>query len=70
MQATHRREIAKACLCAPLRVDSVADHSGAFLLAVVRQRREDAVLSGLNGQLQVWVWIEEHPLFQSHCLEV
>lgn len=49
MQATHRREIAKACLCAPLRVDSVADHSGTFLLAVVWQRREDAVLSGLNG---------------------
>lgn len=49
-------------LRAPLGVDGVAHHSGALLLAMVRQRGEDAVLPGLDGQLQVWVRIEEHPL--------
>lgn len=58
------RESVPLCvyLCAPLWVDCVADHSGSFLLAVVRQRGEDAVLSRLDGELQVGVGIEEHPL--------
>lgn len=57
-------------LCAPLRVNRVAHHSRAFLLAVVRQRGEDAVFARLNGELQVRVRIEEHPLLQSNCLKL
>lgn len=57
-------------LCAPLRVDRVAHHSRAFLLAMVGQRGEDAVLAGLDGELQVGVGVEEHPLLQTNCLEV
>lgn len=47
-------------LCVPPWVDGVTGHSGALLLAVVWQRGEDAVLSRLDGQLQVGVRIEEH----------
>lgn len=47
-------------LCVPLWVDGVAGHSGALLLPVVWQRREDAVLPRLDGQLKVGVRIEEH----------
>lgn len=57
-------------LRAPLRADGVAHHSGALFLAVVRQRGEDAVLAGLDGELQVRVGIKEHPLLQSHRLQV
>lgn len=60
----------RAHLRAPLRVDGVADHSRAFLLAVMGQRGEDAVLPRLDGELQVRVGIEEHPLLQSNGLEV
>lgn len=62
----------KVCvyLCVPLWVDSVADDTGAFLLAVVRQGGEDAVLPRLDGELQVGVRVKEHPLLQTHCLEV
>ncbi len=39
-----------------------------FSLTVVRQRREDAVLSRLDGDLQIRVGIEEHSLLQTHGL--
>ena len=54
----------------PDRVDGVADDPWPLLLAVVGQGREGAVLAGLDGDLQVWVRVEEHPLLQSYCLEV
>ena len=54
----------------PDGVDSVADDAGAFLLAVVRQRRENAVLAGLDGNLQVRVRVKEHALLQPRGLEV
>lgn len=57
-------------LCVPLWVDGVTGHPGALLLAVVGQRGEDAVLSWLDGQLQVGVRIEEHPLLQANGLQV
>lgn len=37
---------------------------------MVRQRGEDAVLAGLDGELQVRIGIEEHPLLQPNRLQV
>jgi len=57
-------------LSAPLWVDRVAHDDGAFLLAVVGQGGEDAVLPRLDRELQVGVRVEEHPLLQPRGLEV
>lgn len=37
---------------------------------MVREGREDAVLSGLDGDLQVRVRVEKHPFLQPHGLEI
>lgn len=66
---TQRRHT-RVYLCVPLWVDGVTGHSGALLLAVVWQRGEDAVLSRLDGQLQVGVRIEEHSFLQTNGLQI
>lgn len=54
----------------PDGVHGVAYDLGSPLLSVVWERREDAVLSRLNGNLQVRVWVEKHPFLQPHGLEI
>lgn len=57
------------CVCAfvcfpylplPNRINGIADDAWSLLLAVVRQGREDAVLAGVDGNLQVGVGVKEH----------
>lgn len=57
-------------LSLPNRVDGVTDNAGAFLLAVVGQRGIEAVLAGLDGDLQVGVRVEEHPFLQPCGVEI
>lgn len=54
----------------PDGVHSVAYDLGSPLLSMVWEGREDAVLSRLNGNLQVRVWVEKHPFLQPHGLEI
>ncbi len=54
-----------ACVCFPYlplpnRINGIADDAWSLLLAVVRQGREDAVLAGVDGDLQVGVRVKEH----------
>lgn len=57
-------------LSLPDGVDGVADNAGSLLLTVVGESREDAVLSRVDGDLQIWIRIKEHPLLQTHCLDI
>lgn len=54
----------------PDGVHGVAYDLGSPLLSMVWEGREDAVLSRLNGNLQVRVWVEKHPFLQPHGLEI
>ena len=65
-----RESVKSPHLSAPLRVDRVAADGRAFVLAMVRQGGEGAVLPGLNRELQVRVGVEEHPLLQPQGLDV
>ena len=64
----------RVCVClhlsVPVRVDGAVDDARALVLAVVGQGGENAVLPRLDGDLQVGVWAEEHPLLQAHRVEV
>lgn len=57
------------CVCAylpvPHRIDGVSYDGGAPLLAMVGELGKPASLPGLDGHLQVGVWIEEHALLQA-----
>lgn len=57
-------------LSLPDRVHSVAYDLRSPLLPMVREGREDAVFSRMNGNLQVRIWVEKHPFLQPHGLEV
>lgn len=54
------------CVCAdlpvPHRVNGVGYDGGAPLLAVMGELGEAAPLPGLDGHLQIGVWVEEHAL--------
>lgn len=54
----------------PHRVGGVGDDGRAPLLAVVGELRQAAPLAGLDGHLQVRVWVEEHALLQAHRPDV
>jgi hypothetical protein len=54
----------------PDGVHSVAYDLGSSLLPMVREGREDAMLSRLNRDLQIRVWVEKHPFLQTHGLEI
>lgn len=54
----------------PHRVGGVGYDRGASLLAVVGKLREAAPLPGLDGHLQVRVWVEEHAFLQAHRSDV
>lgn len=45
----------------PDGVHGVAHDLGSPLLPMVGEGREDAVFPRLNGNLQVRIWVEEHP---------
>lgn len=55
-------------LSLPDGVDRVAGDAGSLLLSVMRKSWEEAVLSRLDGDLQVRVGIKEHPFLQTDCL--
>ena len=54
----------------PDRVGGVGDDGGAPLLAVVTECGEHASLPRVDGHLQVWVRVEEHPLLQTGGSEI
>lgn len=60
----------RADLSLPDRVDGVADDTRSLLLTMVGESREDAMPSRVDRNLQIWVRIEEHPLLQTHGLDV
>lgn len=57
-------------LCLPDGVHSVASDRGSPLLPMMREGWKDAVFPRLNGNLQIRVWVEKHPLLQPHGLEI
>lgn len=54
-----------ADLAMPHGVGGVGYNGGSSLLAVVGELGEAAPLAGLDGHLQVRVWVKEHALLQA-----
>lgn len=57
-------------LSVPDGVNGVSDDGRSSLLAVVAKDGEDAPLPGVDGHLQVRVWIEEHALLQADSSQI